>query len=452
MNKRSSFFFKKGSTLIISGNDFRGSRTMHPSQKEILIGKYKHAAYKMCYWTEQSLRTGGRRQCYKHGFGIKSHLCIQSTSFRGCNIACSFCWRDVEGRQHSFQRTDAPGEIAEQLIEEQTLVIERSLPDALSNYENMVTLVYELCKGDTTVTDLAQRCKISRQRTEDALIDLKNAGVVEQKIPDRKSYELSRDFVRIKELSIDESRDIVEKYVASKKDIIEVHLEAARPKHIAISYDGEPTMYTRIGELIDEFRRRGISTFVVTNGTFPERIIEMKENGTLPTQLYVTLAAPDKETYLRVCSSVKPYFPVHDDHWERLNRTLGLLSYLGCRTVVRITSVRGVNMIKPELYREKVQKANPSFLEVKGFSISGNAPRISERLGETNLSQGDPSLYKIAFQYAPTHEEIMNFARAISKDFAQFPLVSESKLNRQALMNVGWEDPSNVEIDFATEI
>ncbi|HXQ91558.1 MAG TPA: hypothetical protein VN739_01030, partial [Nitrososphaerales archaeon] len=76
-----------------------------------MIGKYKHAAYKPCYWTEQSLRTGGRRQCYKHDFGIKSHQCIQSTSFRGCNIACSFCWRDVEGRQHSFQKLDEPVEI-----------------------------------------------------------------------------------------------------------------------------------------------------------------------------------------------------------------------------------------------------------------------------------------------------------------------------------------------------
>ncbi len=424
---------------------------MHPSQKEILIGKYKHAAYKMCYWTEQSLRTGGRRQCYKHGFGIKSHLCIQSTSFQGCNIACSFCWRDVEGRQHSFQKTDEPDEIAEQLIEEQTLVIERSLPEALSNYENMIMLVCELSKGNSKLSDLAEQCKISRQKTEDALIDLKNSGVVEQKTPDRKSYSLSKKY-KTKELFFDESRDIVEKFVASKEDIIDVHLEAAKPKHVAISYDGEPTMYTRIGELIDEFSHRGISTFVVTNGTFPERIMEMKENGTLPTQLYVTLAAPDKETYLRVCSSVKPYFPVHDDHWDRLNRTLGLLSSLSCRTVVRITSVRGVNMIKPELYREKMQKANPSFLEVKGFSISGNAPRISERLGETNLRASDPALYKIAFQYAPTHQEIMDFARAISMDFTKFPLISESKLNRQVLMNVGWHNPSSVGIDFASEI
>ncbi len=231
-----------------------------------------------------------------------------------------------------------------------------------------------------------------------------------------------------------------------------MHLEAAKPKHVAISYDGEPTMYSRLPELISEFRKRGISTFLVTNGTFPDRIKELQETGSLPTQLYVTMAAPDKETYLQVCSSVKPYFPVHNDHWERLNQTLALLSSLSCRTVVRITSVRGVNMIKPEAYREKVLKAAPDFLEVKGFSISGNAPRISERLGRTELGATNPALYKIALQYAPTHEEMIIFASAISDNFTLFPLVSESKLNRQALMAVKWKDPTNVEIDMESEL
>ena len=161
-----------------------------------------------------------------------------------------------------------------------------------------------------------------------------------------------------------------------------------RPNTSRYSYDGEPTMYRRIGELISEFRKREISTFVVTNGTFPERIREMNETGNLPTQLYVTLASPSKELYLKVCSSVKPYFPVNEDHWERLNQTLSMLATLKCRTVIRITSVRGVNMIDPQSYRELVQKAQPNFLEVKGFSISGNAPRISERLGATDWAQG----------------------------------------------------------------
>ena len=179
----------------------------------------------------------------------------------------------------------------------------------------------------------------------------------------------------------------------------------------------------------------------------------MNDTGNLPTQLYVTLAAPDKELYMKVCSSVKPFFPVNEDHWERLNQTLTLLSGLKCRTVIRITSVRGVNMIEPRSYRQLVQKAQPNFLEVKGFSISGNAPRISERLGVTDLGPKDPSLLQNALIYAPTHEEIVQFAEDISEDFSLFPLVSQSELNRQVLMSVNWSpEREDVAIDFENEL
>ncbi|HZW57152.1 MAG TPA: radical SAM protein [Nitrososphaerales archaeon] len=429
---------------------------MHLSEREILIGSYKHAAYKACYWTEQSLRTGGRRQCYKHNFGIKSHQCIQSTSFRGCNIACTFCWRDIEERQYSFQKTDDPDEIAEQLVTTQQRLIEQHLPFALDNYENMIRVIFALGREARalSIPEISERASISRMRVKNSLNDLKNADVVlevrEAGAPTK--FLLRKDLVGEASTSHESSQGIVERLVASKKDIIDVHLEAANPKHVAISYDGEPTMYERIGELIGEFRQRGLSTFVVTNGTFPERIIRLKDTGNLPTQLYVTLAAPDKETYLKVCSSARPFFPVNPDHWERLNKTLRILSTLDCRTVIRITSVRGVNMIKPQLYRQIVQNASPSFLEVKGFSITGNAPRISERLGRTTVGYKDPGLLKAALEYAPTHEEMIDFARKISDDFALFPLISQSELNRQVLMGVAWKDSSNVQIDFHSEL
>jgi wyosine [tRNA(Phe)-imidazoG37] synthetase (radical SAM superfamily) len=427
---------------------------LHLSEREVLIGKFKHAAYKPCYWAEQSLRTGGRRQCYKHHFGIKSHQCIQSTSFRGCNIACSFCWRDVEGRRHSFQSFDEPEEIASELIEQQRSVIEMSLPRALENHDNMVTIVESFLENDgrpLSLSYLFESTGISHVQLKDAINDLRNAGVIARK--GKQIYSFTPEFSRHPSDSCKQlAKDIVEKHVASRDDIINVHLEAANPKHVAISYDGEPTMYKRIGELVAEFRKRGISTFVVTNGTFPERIREMKEKENLPTQLYVTLAAPERETYVKVCSSVNPRFLASYDHWNRLNETLGLLSALSCRTVIRITAVRGVNMIDPEGYREIVRKANPDFLEVKGFSISGNAPNISRRLGESNLSRGDPDLMKMAFRYSPTHEEVLRFSSLVSLDFSIFPLVSQSELNRQVLMSVGWKDPQRVEIDFAKEL
>lgn len=396
------------------------------------------------------MRTGGRRQCYKHDFGIKSHQCIQSTSFRGCNIACAFCWRDVEGRQHAFERTDEPVLIAEELLERQRALIEESLPYCLDNYENMAKIVNALAKLPSAgIPELSSKNGISRMRVKDALNDLKNSGIV---VPSEDSFALREELRSEASSSLDSSKLIVEKFVASRDDIIDVHLEATRPKHIAISYDGEPTMYTRLGELISEFRKRKISTFLVTNGTFPERIRKLNDTGTLPTQLYVTMAAPDKETYLRVCSSVSPYFPINPGYWDRVNETLAMLDSLNCRTVIRISSVRGVNMTNPEVYRERIKKANPNFLEVKGFSISGNAPRISERLGVTRVGHKDSSLLKNALRYAPTHEEMRDFARRISDDYKLFPLLNESEINRQVLMGVNWNEKRTVEIDFLSEL
>ena len=109
-------------------------------------------------------------------------------------------------------------------------------------------------------------------------------------------------------------------------------------------------------------------------------------------------------------------------------------------------------MINPEEYRKIIQRSCPSFLEVKGFSISGNAPRISERLGETELGFKDPSLMQRALAYAPTHEEVVAFSRSISDDYKLFRLISQSELNRQVLMNVSWNDSKNVEIDFSNEL
>src|SRR5271157_5330469 len=206
---------------------------MHLSEREILIGKFKHAAYKPCYWAEQSLRTGGRRQCYKHNFGIKSHQCIQSTSFRGCNIACSFCWRDVEGRQHSFKNLDAPEEIAVELISSQTDLIERHLPFALDNYENMIRVAHALSKepDPISIAEIASRAQLSRMRVKDALNDLKNADVVLESPKTRGHFFLRDDLKDGVSPSLDSSRAMIEKLVASRDDIINVHLEAANPKH-----------------------------------------------------------------------------------------------------------------------------------------------------------------------------------------------------------------------------
>jgi tRNA wybutosine-synthesizing protein 1 len=51
-----------------------------------------HSGVKICRWTKSALR--GRGSCYKYSFyGIKSHLCMETTPSLSCSNKCIFCWR-----------------------------------------------------------------------------------------------------------------------------------------------------------------------------------------------------------------------------------------------------------------------------------------------------------------------------------------------------------------------
>ncbi|GAI32051.1 unnamed protein product, partial [marine sediment metagenome] len=63
--------------------------------------------------------------------------------------------------------------------------------------------------------------------------------------------------------------------------------EAQEPKHCAISLAGEPTLYPKINELVEECSRRGMTSFLVTNGMHPEVLEHISE----PTQLYISVVA-----------------------------------------------------------------------------------------------------------------------------------------------------------------
>jgi len=52
--------------------------------------------------------------------------------------------------------------------------------------------------------------------------------------------------------------------------------EGLSPRHCALSLVGEPIMYPEINALVDELHKRRISTFLVTNAQFPEKIKSLK--------------------------------------------------------------------------------------------------------------------------------------------------------------------------------
>lgn len=163
--------------------------------------------------------------------------------------------------------------------------------------------------------------------------------------------------------------------------------EALQPKHAAISLAGEPTLYPRLGELIDEYSKRDMTTFLVTNGSVPETLEALEKE---PTQLYVSLSAPDKSHHFKINR------PTIGGTWQSLQKTLGLMSSFDCRTVIRLTMVRGLNMSDAERYAEMIRIASPDFVEIKAYMYVGW------------------SRYRLEMENMPSFEEIRSFAEAIS--------------------------------------
>lgn len=197
--------------------------------------------------------------------------------------------------------------------------------------------------------------------------------------------------------------------------------DSMRPKHVAISLSGEPTLYPYIGGLIDDIARRKMTSFLVTNGTLPERLQQMLDNDQQPTQLYVTLAAPDKETLHKTA------LPMFDDAWERLLQSLNMLEQFR-RTVIRLTLVKHMNFLNPKKYAEIIEKASPSFLEVKAFIAVGGAQ------------------YRLPYDSMPSPDEIMKFSEQIEKH-SSYRIVDKKEDSRVVLLTRDGRPNDYVEID-----
>jgi len=141
--------------------------------------------------------------------------------------------------------------------------------------------------------------------------------------------------------------------------------ESLKPKHVAISLSGEPTLYKHLDEFIGMCHEMGLSTFLVTNGTQPQVLAELDN---LPTQLYLTLAGATPKTHSAI---TRPFNP--KEAWSNLMETVDLMPSLDTRKVMRMTLVKGKNMIEPEDYAKMFFRAEAHFLEAKGFVSVGDA-------------------------------------------------------------------------------
>jgi len=188
--------------------------------------------------------------------------------------------------------------------------------------------------------------------------------------------------------------------------------QAQEPMQFAISLIGEPTLYPKLAELIKELRKRGKTSFLVTNGLFPDRLKELKNKKALPTQLYISLNYPNKKLFRKITKNK------NKKAWEKLNQSLELMRDLKTRKVIRLTLVRELNIDKKYAkdYAELVKKANPDFIEVKGYISVGFARK---RLG---------------YERMPSHEEIKDFAKEILKYIKDYKLLDEKKESKVVLL------------------
>ena len=248
-----------------------------------------------------------------------------------------------------------------------------------------------------TVFNCTQQCLFCwRAQTEDLHVSWN-----EMNLPTWDSPE------EIVEGSIKVQRRLLTGYNDNPKTNPKKYHEALTPKHVAISLTGEPTLYEHLGGLIHAFHRKGFTTFLVSNGTLPSALAKLTEE---PTELYISVCAPDEETYKHIC---RPQIP---KAWQKLNETLALMPNFKCPTVMRITSVHGLNMKNAKGYAELVEKANPTYIEAKAYMHVGF------------------SRLRLGYEGMPSHSEIRDFSAAFAKETG-YNMIDESTESRVVLLS-----------------
>ncbi|MDT7875603.1 4-demethylwyosine synthase TYW1 [Sulfolobus sp. SCGC AB-777_L09] len=230
----------------------------------------------------------------------------------------------------------------------------------------------------------------------------------------------------IVEQSIEEHKRAVSGYFGREGVSKEKVVEAMNPKHVAISLTGEPTLYSRLGELIKEYHKRGLTTFLVTSGVRPDILASLEEE---PTQLFVSLQAPNEKKHKLINR------PIVANSWNLVMETLKMLPSFSSPTVIRMTMIKGFNMSEEDAneFAKIIEIAQPTYIEVKAYMHVG------------------PSTYRLTKDAMPRHSEIREFAKLLSS-LTGYKILSEhvpsrivllSKLDRPIQIGNAWTENWN---------
>ena len=217
---------------------------------------------------------------------------------------------------------------------------------------------------------------------------------------------------------IEAQKKLLTGFKGNKKIDMKKWKEAQEPMQFAISLSGEPMTYKDIGGIVEELRKRGKTSFIVTNGLYPEKIKELEKKNQLPTQLYISVNAPNEELYKKIHRSSKK------DAWNLLNKSLEIMAKLKgkTRTVFRMNLILDLNMIDLENYAKLIIKANPLFIELKAFMSVGFARE------------------RIPYEKMPLHKDMVDFSKKLLNFLPEYKMLDEKKESRVVLLGTSKED------------
>jgi tRNA wybutosine-synthesizing protein 1 len=180
--------------------------------------------------------------------------------------------------------------------------------------------------------------------------------------------------------------------------------EACEPSLFTLSLSGEATLYPRVGELINEIRKRNAVSFLVTNGLNPDVLEKLEKENSLPTQITISMNAPNEKLFNIWHRSTKK------NAWSVFNDSLNIMKNLEgkVRRAIRLTLVKEgegkfgkvTNMSEQNLkeYSSLIKKANPNFVHVKAYMSVGYA---RDRMGYDKM---------------PWHYEIKRYAEKLIEE------------------------------------
>lgn len=187
--------------------------------------------------------------------------------------------------------------------------------------------------------------------------------------------------------------------------------EAMEPTNVALSLSGEPTLYPHLPALIREFKKKGMTTFLVTSGVLPKAIKKLVESDAEPTQLYISLTAWDPHSYQTLNR------PISGRLWNALQQSLEMTSTLTCPTVFRITVIHGLNDGAEAVrgFSKMVVRYQPTYVEAKAYMHVGYSTR---RLKRSSM---------------PTHSQVKAVAETLN-ELTGYRIADEDKDSRVILL------------------